>query len=185
MTRPYLTLDPGWDPILAQCRSELARLPLSERAWLHDRLSAIGHYQHQLDQLFQLANGPAACTSCSGGCCDRGRHHFTLTNLLGYLLQDLEPPRPDYDQPCPFLGRTGCLLDLAMRPFNCVTFLCEAVAAGLAPADQASFDQIEKRLRAEYEAVAARYAGASLRGLIITLERLDGSSLLQIRAGRE
>ncbi|MCK4536441.1 MAG: hypothetical protein KAT93_05470, partial [Desulfuromonadales bacterium] len=130
---------------------------------------------------FRLADGPAACASCSGSCCDCGRHHFTLTNLLGALVQGLEPPSPDYNRPCPFLGRNGCLLEIATRPFNCVTFICETVEAGLSPSGKKRFYELEKLLRNEYEAVAERYAAASLRGLLIALERMNGFPLLQVR----
>ncbi len=175
----------SWDTLLTRCSAELTGLPEAERNWLTARLQLIADYQCELDQLFQLARGPHACTSCHGQCCDCGRHHFTLTNLLGYLLQDLAPPRPDASRPCPFLGEQGCTLDAPFRPFNCVTFLCDEVEAGLNAADQQRFYQLEKRLRCVYEEIAARYPVASLRGLLIALERSDGQSLLKSAAGRE
>ena len=181
MTSDLLNKSRPWDKILAQCRSELDSLSQEERSWLNARLSAIAAYQIELDRLFRLADGPAACASCSGSCCDCGRHHFTLTNLLGSLVQGLEPPSPDYNRPCPFLGRNGCLLEIATRPFNCVTFICETVEAGLSPSGKKRFYELEKLLRNEYEAVAERYAAASLRGLLIALERMNGFPLLQVR----
>ena len=170
-----------WDAILAQCRSELNRLSIEERDWLKARLATIDACQTELDLLFRLADGPAVCTSCQERCCGCGRHHFTLTNLLGFLLQGLDPPRPDYEQPCPFLGLEGCRLAVAMRPFNCVTFICEVVEAGLDLAGRAKFYELEKQLRNEYEAVAGHYAAASLRGLLIALERGNGAPFLQGR----
>ncbi len=185
MARSHHKIAPDWAAILAQCRSELKRLPVEEKHWLGERLSMIAACQQELDQLFRLANGPALCAACNGGCCDCGRHHFTLTNLLGFLLPGQEPPQPDYRRPCPFLGDRGCLLDTAMRPFNCVTFLCDAVEGGLSPADRTHFYALEKRLRNEYEAIAERYAAASLRGLLIALEHRHGLPLLPARVTKE
>ena len=181
MTNPLPEQFLSWDTTLAQCRSELNRLPTVERDWLKARLAAIEAFQAELDRLFRKAHGPAVCTTCQERCCGCGRHHFTLTNLLGYLLQGLDPPRPDYSSTCPFLGPDGCRLAVAMRPFNCVTFICEAVEAGLKLADQAKFYRLEKQLRNEYEAIAGHYAAASLRGLLIALERGNGAPLLQVR----
>jgi hypothetical protein len=181
MTNPFQQDALSWDAVLVQCRFELNRLSAAERAWLKARLAAIEACQTELDRLFRLAEGPAVCTSCQERCCGCGRHHFTLTNLLGYLLQGLDPPRPDYSRTCPFLGPGGCRLAVALRPFNCITFICEAVEAGLNVADQAKFSKIEKQLRNEYEAVAGHYAGASMRGLLIAAERRNGAPFLQGR----
>lgn len=175
----------SWDSLLARCADELGRLSAGERAWLEARLQTIAICQTELDQLFRQALGPQSCTLCNGQCCDCGRHHFTLTNLLGYLLQGRVPPRPDPAQPCPFLGEQGCVLEAPFRPFNCVTFICDEVEAGLDLVDQQRFYQLEKRLRTAYEEVAVRYPAASLRGLLIALERVGEESLLKSVAGRE
>ncbi len=181
-----LGFDPSsWDALLARCADELARLTADERSWLKMHLQTIATCQTELDQLFRQALGPQSCTLCNGRCCDCGRHHFTLTNLLGYLLQDRVPPRPDAARPCPFLGEQGCILDAPFRPFNCVTFICDEVETGLDASGLRRFYQLEKRLRTTYEEIAARYPAASLRGLLLALERVGEQSLLKSPATRE
>jgi hypothetical protein len=185
MTTRLSPQDLPWEETLARCIAELERLSPRERRWLNDRLTAIAVCQSELDRLFRTADGPAACASCHGRCCDCGRHHFTLTNLLGYLLRGLTPPLPDYSCACPFAGAQGCRLEVSFRPFNCVIFLCEEVEAGLDTAGKARFDHLEKQLRREYEAVAGRYQAASMRGLLIALERAGERPLLLSTEGQE
>lgn len=185
MTSRLLCEDRLWEGTLVRCVAELERLPPQDRDWLKQRLLAISHCQLELDRLFREANGPELCASCRERCCDCGRHHFTLTNLLGFLLRGVTPPRPDYSLSCPFAGKNGCHLDAADRPFNCVSFLCDAIDAKLDQASRRYFYQIEKQLRSEYESVAGRYPAASLRGLLISLERAGDVPLLQSRSCRE
>ena len=78
-----------WAATLARTRLELAELPVSERGWLTVQVARIGSLQTELDRLFREIDGPERCTDCLGGCCSRAKHHVTLTNLLGYLLNRL------------------------------------------------------------------------------------------------
>ena len=173
-----------WERTLARCLVELNGLPQSEIAWLKGRLGLIIRLQEELDRLFRTANGPACCASCPERCCGCGRHHFTLTNLLGFLLQGTTPPRPDYSRTCPFAGEAGCDLEVAFRPYNCVSFVCEQVEAGMDDDARSDFSRIEKQLRGAYQALADRYPAASLQGLLIAMERTVDRPLLQRRAGR-
>jgi hypothetical protein len=168
-----------WRDTLEALRAELPQLAGSERAWMEDRLTQVGRCQQQLQALFAQAGGEGLCRSCAGACCQCGTHHLTLVNLLAFLLPGAPPPAPDFDRTCPFLAATGCRLPATHRPFNCVTFICEPVEAGLTAADRKAFWSLERRLRALYEAFDRRYAGSSLRGLLIRAERLGGRAFLE------
>jgi hypothetical protein len=167
-----------WRRILDGLAAEVAGLNPEERAWLAPRLERIGCLQEELHALFLRAEGPRLCRDCRGSCCDRGRHHTTLVNLLGCLLAGRRPPKPDFGRPCPFLGPAGCLLEPARRPFNCVTFICEGIEERLGPAGRETFYARERELRGVYEEFDRRYAGSSLRGVLIRAERLGGYPLL-------
>jgi len=184
MTSRLSSDDSFWEQALACCRAELYSLPQSEVDWLKDRLKLIARLQGELDRLFRTANGPACCTSCAERCCSCGRHHFTLTNLLGFLLQGKTPLRPDFRRACPFGGTAGCDLDVAFRPYNCVSFVCDQVEAGMDGAARSAFYRIEQQLRGVYQAIADRYPAASLQGLLIAMERTGDKPLLQRRTGR-
>ncbi len=168
-----------WNRTLQRVRAELSRLPDEERRWLAVHLRRIQQLQRRIHRFFQQAGGDAHCCSCSGACCEKGRNHLTLVNLLGFLLAGESPPPPDFTATCPFLSPTGCRLDIARRPFNCVTFNCDLVEDALDEASRAAFYRLERQLRRHYQAFDRRYAGSSLRGLLIRAERLGGQSFLE------
>lgn len=172
-----------WRRIVDGLAAEFAGLNPEERSWLAIRLERIGRLQEEIHALFLRADGPRLCEECRGSCCDRGRHHMTLVNLLGYLLLGRRPPEPDFRRPCPFLGPAGCLLEPARRPFNCVTFICEGVEERLGCTGRETFYALERALRGEYELFDRRYAGASLRGVLIRAARLGGRPLLSSPEG--
>jgi hypothetical protein len=167
-----------WHRTVAAVTAELEQLEPQQRAWIQDAVARIGQYQTQMHELFLAADGPALCSQCLGACCACGTHHFTLANLLAYLIEGISPPEPDFGQTCPFLGASGCLLPVSRRPFNCVIFLCEEVWANLTEPQQSMARQLEDELRRQYLAFDDCFAGASLRGLLIRAERLGGLALL-------
>jgi hypothetical protein len=172
-----------WERIVDGLGEEVLRLPPAERAWIAARLERIGRLQEELHALYLQADGPGACSRCGGSCCDRGRHHPTLVNLLRYLLAGRQTPRPDFTRPCPFLGDSGCLLEPSGRPFNCVTFICDDIEDRLDTAGREGFYARERELRGLYEEFDARFAGSSLRGILIRAFRLRGGDLLAPAAG--
>lgn len=167
-----------WQDSLSRIRREFAALPAPEREWIERTLQDIQIRQRQLHSFFQRADGSRHCAACGGACCAKGRNHLTLVNLLGYLAANEEPPPPDFTATCPFLAPSGCRLDVPRRPFNCITFNCEAVEGALDEADRADFYRQEAQLRQAYEAFDRRYAGSSLRGLLIRAERLGDRPFL-------
>jgi len=167
-----------WAATLIRVRQELAELAGAERAWLAAQLARIGLLQTRLDELFRGIDGPTVCRDCLGGCCSRAKHHVTLTNVLGYLLDGDEPPLPDFTLDCPLLSEQGCRLPVERRPFNCTIFLCETLDAALSSEQRGQFATIERKLRASYQAVAARCPGASLRGLLLASARAGERPLL-------
>jgi hypothetical protein len=168
-----------WHRTVTGLRSELAGISPEERNWITARLGEVVRLQERLHALFLGADGEQMCRSCRGLCCERGRNHPTLVNLLGYLLEERDPPAPDFTLTCPFLGPRGCRIEIGRRPFNCVTFVCEGVEQRLDEAGRESFYALEKELRREYETFAKRFAGAGLRGLLIRAERLGDGPLLR------
>lgn len=171
-----------WRRLVAALYGELAALPAAERAWLVDRLAEVARLQEQLHAFFLQADGLRLCRDCRGDCCDRGKHHLTLVNLLGCLL-DGAVPEADFRRPCPFLGAGGCLLPPPRRPFNCVTFICDGVEEGLGSTGREAFYALERQLRALYLVFDRRYAGSSLRGILIRGARLGGRPLLATPPG--
>jgi hypothetical protein len=172
-----------WKRIVDGLGKEVFHLPPAERSWIAVRLERIGRLQEELHALFLQGGGPGACRRCGGSCCDRGRHHATLVNLLGFLLAGRKPPLPDFARPCPFLEETGCVMEPPRRPFNCVTFICDEIEDRLDAAGREGYYARERELRGLYEEFDARYAGSSLRGVLIRASRLRDADLLAPAAG--
>lgn len=167
-----------WQRTVTAVMAELEYLDHQRRAWISEAVQKIARDQQRMHALFLAADGPAACSRCNGACCACGTHHFTLVNLLAYLIEGTLPPLPDFSRPCPFLDHSGCRLPVARRPFNCVIFLCEDIWHNLSESQQRQARLLEEELRRQYLAFDELFAGSSLRGLLIRAERLQGQAFL-------
>jgi len=167
-----------WSDILHRLRAEMDALSPAERQWITARLAAIALIQKEMHACAATAGSEAICATCSEVCCDRGQNHATLVTLLFYLCAGETPPESDFSRPCPQLGAHGCLFPPERRPFNCVTFNCEAVERKMPDAARERFYTLEPALRALYESFDRRYAGSSLRGLLIRAGRLGARPFL-------
>lgn len=170
-----------WDELLNQLRRELNSITQEDLRWLQQRVVLIQEVQEQIHTLFLDANGSAVCRACSGSCCEHGHNHITLINVVAALLQH-NVPEADFTATCPFLTSKGCSLTVALRPFNCVTFICDAIEDHMDAAQVTEFYRLEELLRAHYAEVDQRYVGSSLRGLFIGTSRLDAQRLLERRS---
>jgi hypothetical protein len=179
MTTKTLTETHHWPQIVVRLGEELSRLEPAETAWLKASLAQVADCQRQLHAFFLQAGGVQLCRDCAGNCCGCGKNHLTLVNLLGYLAVDEAVPEPDFSRTCPFLGDAGCRHDIGRRPFNCVTFLCEAVEDRLDPSSRESFYQHERQLRRLYAEFDRRYAGSGLCGIFIRADSLAGRPFLE------
>lgn len=167
-----------WQTMIGRLPGEVAGLSPGERQWLLPRLERIAALQEKIHAFFLEAGGADLCSSCNGECCDRGKNHLTLANILPFFLEGRTPPEPDFSRPCPALGDQGCLYGPGRRPFNCVTFLCEQVEDRLDASTREAFYAAERELRQVYLEMDGRYAGSSMRGIFIRAPRLEGRPFL-------
>ncbi len=169
--------DKHWKTLVSQLRRELNGIDEVERRWLQQRISLIQALQRDLHALFLQVGGSDICRICTGSCCGAGHNHMTLLNVAAALLAQ-QLPQADFSRTCPFLTHTGCSLDVTLRPFNCITFICEQIEIHMSAEQVAEFYRMEKVLRAHYTEMDRRYAGSSLRGLLIGAQRLNGNPML-------
>lgn len=166
-----------WETLINQLRRELNGIDEVERQWLQQRISLLQVLQRDIHTLFLHAGGSEICRTCAETCCGNGHNHMTLINVVAALLAQQLPPA-DFRETCPFLTHTGCRLEITLRPFNCITFICEQIEEHMSAEQLAAFYRLEKILRSHYTAVDQRYMGSSLRGLFIGTRRLNGSPML-------
>ena len=150
-----------WTRITARVIDEWAALTADEKQWATEHIRNIISFQEQLHQLFLDVDGADICRSCNGDCCGHGKFHPTLANLLACLVTNHPVPEPDFSQGCPYLD-----------PYNCISFICELIEDRLDEETRYEFYRLEKQIRLHYELFAARYVGASLRGLLVRGELL-------------
>ncbi len=170
-----------WQQIVAQVAAEYRLLPDAEKGWIDVRLDQIQQLQVDLQDLFDNADGTEHCRECEGDCCARGHHHMTLVNLLGFLRTNRIPPDADFTQTCPFLSWKGCLVPVAERPYNCISFICDKIEADLTSEELARFYHLEKQLRSLYHEFSDRYLGAAMTGLLLQDLRLEGRSFFTLK----
>jgi hypothetical protein len=175
-----------WGKAVEAVAREYAALPCTLRTWIGERAAVIRERKIALSRLSQGVGGEGICAACRGECCARGRHHFTVIDLLVHLAAGRPLFSPDFaGDRCPWLGPAGCLMNPEYRPFNCVTFNCERVEGLLDPAVHDRFYRIEAELRAVYGEVEELFGNRFMQGLLLNYERAaaDGDSVL-LRAGK-
>jgi hypothetical protein len=125
-----------------------------------------------LFELTRVLEGEAVCEACNGGCCDSGKYHFTITDLLSYLSDGKKLFTPDFSNGrCPYLGRAGCMMEPEYRPFNCITFNCECLEKLLPQEEVRKFYEMEMELRARYTAMEDLFGNIFAYGLMSNFER--------------
>lgn len=133
-------------------------------------------------EIYALAGGAAiikTCVACGGLCCEKGKYHFSVIDLLMYLSSGKELFIPSFrETPCPFLGEEGCLMDPAYRPFTCITFHCERLEDLLSPADLERIHHLERSLRKLCQKLETLFGGRLMQGLLLSCARyLHGESV--------
>lgn len=170
-----------WRRWFAAVAEEWRWLPWAEKLWIEERLARIQRLQTLLQQLAERAQASTLCAVCGGYCCDQARHHFNLVNLLGHVQQGLSVPEPDFSRSCPFITSNGCPFSPGLRPLICVVFLCDAIERRFTQVQHRRFQRLEAALRHHYLAFCQRYQGASLQGLWLRAETLQGHGFLARR----
>ena len=97
-----------------------------------------------------LASGSAEiCRACGGKCCNNGKFHVSLLDLMAYLSTSTELPEPDFDITplCPYGCSEGCLMSPGFRSVTSVIFNCEEIEELLGEAELSRVGVCESLLR--------------------------------------
>lgn len=178
MQKVFLTDQELWKRALSIASTEYAALP----GPVKERVMEIGaSIRRKKLEMYSLAGGAAiveTCADCRGLCCEKGKYHFSLIDLLMYLSTGKELFTPSFrETPCPFLGGEGCLMDPAYRPFTCITFHCERLEVLLTTADLERMSHLEGLLRVLCRQMEELFGHRLMQGLLLSCERyLRGES---------
>jgi hypothetical protein len=161
-----------WNRAVSAVNREFALLPESLLAKLKNSLKTIKEYKRSVFRLTETVNAGQICEACQGACCRKGKYHFTVIDLLVYLVEGKELFVPCFNNGrCPYSGDAGCLMEVEYRPFNCITFQCEKLERLLLPADIDKFYMLEKELRSEYADLERIFDNRFAYGLLANYER--------------
>lgn len=158
-----------WQAATEQIQKEYLSLPGLVRVELDEALSGIAELKNDITA---LASADAVCEKCGGICCRFGKHHFTAVDLLGYLHAETGLFSPDFaNQVCPYHQDAGCLMPPALRPYNCIIFICDEVECRLAADVLHRLRGMEINLKELYCRVEKLLGNRFENGLLITYER--------------
>ncbi len=158
-----------WSAATAAVKAEYCAWPPTLKEEVAAILTAIGMLK---ERSAFLVDAGALCAACLGLCCRFGKHHFSVIDLLGYLVARQELFTPDFDSPlCPYHTGNGCVMEPALRPFNCSIFICEQIEASLDEALKLELAVIEKDLRRLGSKLEQLLGNRFENGLLITYER--------------
>jgi len=167
-----VTDDEKWRIGIAAVAEEFAALEQARQDAVVALVRQIMAIKGEIAACFSLVDGAAVCAKCGGECCRAGRYHFTVIDLLAYLVHQRQLFTPSFDSgACPFIGAAGCLMAPQFRPYNCVTFVCDRVELGMAPDLRQSFSSLCDRLLACYLEMEELLANRFRSGLLINCER--------------
>ena len=140
--------------------------PLIQR--LHGLSAALKTERRAMQELVAKVGAAAHCASCGGECCVAGKYHFTRADLLVYLASQEPLFTPLFGNGlCPYLGREGCLIEPAFRPFNCITFNCERIEELLSEQELAGFYRMERELRRYYGEIRSLFPEQTMHGALL------------------
>ncbi len=155
-----------WQDIIQKVQVEWQASGEKDRAWITVKIERLTDLQQQIHCLVSVADGEDVCRDCAGACCEHGLYHPTLVTVLAHFVLNRPLPIPDFQQSCPYLGVAGCNFLPDVRPYNCLTFICELIEDRLSAEQRQALLTLELELRGIYEEFDRRYAGSSLRGLM-------------------
>ena len=169
-----------WSAAVERVRTDYGALPPALKMQLAELSAEIMALKARHQTAVAKAAASDVCAECKGLCCRFGKHHFTVVDLLGYLSAGRELFSPSFDNPvCPYHSVSGCLMEPALRPFNCVIFICEQLETGLEERARADLAGIETSLRRIYGEFDHLLGNRFANGLLITFQRaLDSGTPL-------
>lgn len=161
-----------WPAAVERVTAEYHALPQSLKHRLAELSAEIMTLKARHQASVSSAEADRLCSDCKGLCCRFGKHHFTVVDLIVYFSSNHELFNPYFDNPvCPYHGGSGCLMESAFRPFNCVIFICEQLETGLEAHDREELAGIELQLRQIYGEFDQLLGNRFANGLLITFQR--------------
>ncbi len=149
MSRIVFEDQQNWLHSVEAARKQYELLPAEVRCNLNIIIDEIMFLKSSLLNLTLAAGSSDACRDCGGKCCNNGKFHVSLLDLMAYLRTSAELPVPDFENRpfCPYGCSDGCLMKPGFRSVTCVIFNCELVESLLMDSEQLKLKTLEVQLR--------------------------------------
>lgn len=168
-----------WHLAVAAVTADFDRLSPSRRDQATKYAADVKACKSSLHAIVERVAAGDICAACGGECCMTGKYHFTVADLLVYLVDGTPLFMPRFSGgACPYRGEQGCLMSAARRPYTCVTFNCERVERLLGPEEKGHLARLEQELRRHCKRLEELLDPAFRGGLLMSGERYC------VRAGR-
>jgi len=149
MSRTFFEDKQNWSRAIEAARKQYDLLPADVRCNLNIIIDEIMTLKSSLLGLTLAAGSAEVCRACGGQCCNNGKFHVSLLDLMAYLHSSAEPPVPDFEiSPlCPYGCSEGCMMSPGFRSVTCVIFNCEQVEELLMESEQLELRILEIQLK--------------------------------------
>ncbi len=137
-----------WQHGLQALNEQLQISTPAKKLQLMELLTKYNRGKELLVAITQAINSESICRECAGQCCLNGKYRMNVLDALSLQVSDIKIS-PDFSQKplCPCGTATGCKLEPAFRPADCVFFVCSAIDHCLSVTDRNKLEACEKTLR--------------------------------------
>lgn len=120
-----------------------------KREWLVENAGRYASLKAGMLAVTLAAGSDATCRICSGQCCHNGKYRLSGLDLLMHHAVGHTLPMPDFRRKpdCPYGTPDGCSMAPAMRPLDCVVFICSALDTRLDEQGRSALTTAERELR--------------------------------------
>ena len=93
-------------------------------------------------------NAACLCQECGGECCMNGKYRLNVLDAAALIVADVSVPAAFKQKPlCPYGTESGCSMESALRPADCVLFVCDAIDRKLSEQDRIKLAELERVVR--------------------------------------
>ncbi len=160
-----------WDNAVSVVRREYTVLPGDMKARVAAAAARIRSIKEDMFSLMVEKGAPEFCGICGGACCVRGKHHFTVVDLLVFLSGNVPLFMPSFrGDLCPYMGNGKCLMSPPFRPLTCISFHCETLENLLSSVELERMYSLELELRERYAHLEILFGTRFSQGLLLSYE---------------
>jgi hypothetical protein len=162
-----------WLQAVQEASKTYQQLPDTVKADLDLIFDEIMLFKSGLLELTQSV-GATVCAECGGVCCNNGKYHISVLDLMAFIYTSEDPPTPDFaNSPfCPYGSPGGCLMLPGFRPVTCLIFNCELIENKLNQQELVRLRELEQLIREKVNQAEKLLGLRVSRPLLLCLDKV-------------